>query len=52
MVERLRQAQLNDRADWVERTLPEVVDTASNASLFQTLGLDLASLTPVEPVSA
>jgi hypothetical protein len=34
----------HDRADWVDRALPEQIDTAQNASLLGLLSLDLADL--------
>ena len=44
----LRSRGLDNRADWVERTLPELVDTYKNQSLLETLGIDPAALSPVE----
>jgi hypothetical protein len=40
----LRSRGLNARADWVDRTLPDVVDTESNAGLFRTLEIAPESL--------
>jgi hypothetical protein len=40
----------HDRAGWVDRVLPEHVDTARNASLLDLLALDVADLTD-EPTS-
>jgi len=37
----LRSRGLDDRADWVDRSLPELVDTDKNRSLLQMLGVDL-----------
>jgi hypothetical protein len=42
---------LDVRADWAERTLPEIVDTITNAGLLTTLAIDAQSLTPVEAAS-
>jgi hypothetical protein len=36
----LRSRGLNARADWVERELPEQVDTDKNAGLLKMLGID------------
>jgi hypothetical protein len=44
----LRSRGLHARADWVDRTLPEVVDTDKNAALLQTLNIDPAALPPVD----
>jgi hypothetical protein len=44
----LRARGLDARADWAERTLPEVVDTETNAGLLTTLSIDPRSLVPVE----
>ncbi|MFC3743176.1 hypothetical protein [Paractinoplanes deccanensis] len=43
----LRSRGLTARADWVERTLPEVVDVARNRSLLSTLHIDPEALSPV-----
>ena len=40
IVAKLRERDLDARADWVERTLPEQVDPAVHASLLATLQLD------------
>jgi hypothetical protein len=42
----LRSRGLNARADWVDRELPELVDTHKNAALLHTLGIDLAGIAP------
>jgi hypothetical protein len=42
----LRSRGLNARADWVARTLPDVVDTKENNSLLTTLHIDPAVLVP------
>lgn len=44
----LRARGLQDRADWVDRTLPEIVDTDKNGALLQTLDIDPATLSPVD----
>ena len=42
----LRSRQLHERADWVDRQLPELVDTYKNSALLDTLGIDPATLPP------
>jgi hypothetical protein len=44
----LRSRGQHARADWVHRTLPDLVDTVQNHSLLQTLDIDPAVLTAVE----
>jgi hypothetical protein len=46
VVATLRSRDLRGRADWVDKELPALIDTASNASLLRTLGIDLEALTP------
>jgi hypothetical protein len=45
VVTALRSRQLHERADWVDRALPESIDTLRNAALLRTLGLDMATMT-------
>jgi hypothetical protein len=45
----LRSRGQPDRADWVDRTLPEIVDTQQNGALLKMLDIDLSALTPVDP---
>jgi hypothetical protein len=47
----LRSRRLNARADWVERELPELVDTYKNAALLRMLGVDPAAISPVNAAS-
>jgi hypothetical protein len=47
----LRSRGLNARADWVDRELPEFVDTDKNASLLRMLGVDLAGSSPARVTS-
>jgi hypothetical protein len=47
----LRSRGLHDRADWVDRELPELVDTYNNAALLQMLGVDPAAIPPAHVVS-
>jgi hypothetical protein len=42
----LRSRGLDARADWVDRELPEIVDTHKNAALLSTLGIDLTGISP------
>lgn len=44
----LRARNLNDRADWISRQFPDVIDTQTNGSLLKMLGIDPSelSLTP------
>ncbi|MEV0568498.1 hypothetical protein [Dactylosporangium sp. NPDC050588] len=41
----LRSRGQHDRAAWVDRSLPEDIDTARNAGLLDLLALDVASMT-------
>ncbi|MEV4619483.1 hypothetical protein AB0J74_12335 [Asanoa sp. NPDC049573] len=41
----LRSRGQHDRADWVDRTLPEKVDTDVNSALLKMLEIDPAKLT-------
>jgi hypothetical protein len=40
----LRSRGQNDRADWVDRTMPDEIDTAKNSGLLSLLKLELADL--------
>ncbi|MEV4539182.1 hypothetical protein AB0J82_35965 [Asanoa sp. NPDC049518] len=44
----LRARGQDDRADWVDRTLPELVDSRRNGGLLQLLNLDVSTLPAVE----
>jgi hypothetical protein len=46
VVATLRSRDLHGRADWVEKELPPLIDTARNASLLQTLGINVDTLAP------
>ena len=46
IISALRSRGLNARADWVDRELPELVDTYKNAALLQMLGIDTAGISP------
>jgi len=48
VVAALRARNLADRADWVERQLPEQIDTAKNHALLDMLGIDITALPPIE----
>jgi hypothetical protein len=45
VVATLRSRNLHGRADWVEKELPALIDTVRNASLLQTLGINVDALT-------
>jgi hypothetical protein len=53
ILDALRRRGLHARADWVDRTLPDRVDTARNAGLLATLELNPADLSdePSPPTS-
>ncbi|MEU7867819.1 hypothetical protein [Dactylosporangium sp. NPDC049140] len=40
----LRRRAQHDRADWVNRALPEQIDTVRNAGLLSLLAIDVADL--------
>jgi hypothetical protein len=42
IIEMLRSRGLHDRADWVDRELPGVIDTHKNKALLRMLQIDLA----------
>ena len=44
----LRSRGLNARADWADRTLPDVVDTETNVGLLNTLAISPESLSPID----
>lgn len=46
VVATLRARGLHGRADWVEKELPALIDTARNGSLLHTLGIDVDALAP------
>jgi hypothetical protein len=48
LVAMLRSRQLHDRADWVDRELPGLVDTHKNSALLQMLGIDPDAMSAVE----
>ena len=54
VVELLRQRGLDDRAAWVDRTLPERIDVYQNEGLFATLSIVPAELAdePAEPAES
>jgi len=45
----LRQRNLDARADWVQRTLPDLVDLTRNSGLLATLNIELADLADAAP---
>jgi hypothetical protein len=48
LVSILRGRGLNARADWADRTLPDIVDTEANAALLKTLAITPESLQPID----
>ena len=48
----LRSRGLHARADWVDRELPALVDTYSNAALLRNLDIDPAAMAPSHPDTA
>ena len=46
VVATLRSLDLHGRADWVDKELPALIDTARNASLLRTLGINVDALAP------
>jgi len=51
IISALRSRGLNARADWVDRELPELVDTYKNAALLRMLGVDPAGISPTQVTS-
>jgi hypothetical protein len=49
IVATLRARGLNERADWVDRDLPQFVDTAKNAALLRMLNIDATTMTAADP---
>lgn len=48
IIELLRSRGLSERADWVDRQLPDLVDTYENGALLRMLNIDPATLAPVD----
>jgi len=46
IISALRSRGLDDRAAWVERELPDLVETGKNAALLKMLGVDPADIPP------
>jgi hypothetical protein len=44
VVATLRSRDLHGRADWVDREFSVLIDTAKNASLLRTLGIDVSTM--------
>ena len=44
----LRARGLNERADWVDRDLPSLVDTQKHSALLHLLGIDMSTITVVD----
>lgn len=51
IVAELRSRGLNDRADFVDRELPPIVDTEKNGSLLRMLGVDPTAMSPREALA-
>jgi len=49
VVAMLRSRDLDSRAEWVDRTLPEFIDISKNSALLRTLDIDEATMAHVEP---
>jgi hypothetical protein len=47
----LRSRRKFARADWFERTLPDIVDTGKNSSLLTTLEIDADVLSSTDRIS-
>jgi hypothetical protein len=45
----LRHRNLDDRADWVQRTLPDIVDLSRNSGLLATLKIEPTDLVDTAP---
>jgi hypothetical protein len=45
----LRERNLDARADWVERTLPTIIDSSQNTGLLATLNINPADLANQRP---
>lgn len=43
VVAALRLRQLHDRAQWVDKSLPELIDAGKNHALMHMLGIDLVA---------
>jgi len=50
IVATLRSRGLNDRADWVDRELPEAVDAEKNRALLEMLGIDPVAISRADAV--
>lgn len=44
----LRARGLNERADWVDRDLPPLVDTQKHSALLHLLGIDMSTIAGVD----
>ena len=47
----LRSRDLHDRAVWVDKDLPDLVDRDENRALLEMLGIDPTAATPVDVAS-
>jgi hypothetical protein len=48
----LRSRQLHARAEWVDRELPEFIDTYRNSALLKMLGIDLDAMATANVVAS
>jgi len=51
IVSLLRSRQLHARADWVDRELPDLVDTYKNSALLRMLSVDPTAIPSVDVAS-
>ncbi|HKT05318.1 MAG TPA: hypothetical protein VJT31_37860 [Rugosimonospora sp.] len=49
IVAALRARGLNERAEWVDRDLPPLVDTTKNAALLRMLDIDSTTMAAADP---
>lgn len=45
----LRSRGLVERAEWVDRALPRIIDIAKHAALLRMLDIDTSAMTPADP---
>jgi hypothetical protein len=48
----LRSRGMHERAEWVDRQLPDVIDVERNASVLDLLGLDAEALSQLQTTAA
>jgi hypothetical protein len=52
VIAQLRSRQLHARANWVDRELPELIDTYKNSALLKMLGIDQDAMPPANIVAS